>query len=66
MRDTIPILQCDHEDGCTAYIIDYHSMCTDKWKELLAEGWRFDPYRDSDVAYCPEHAEEADGEDGGS
>jgi hypothetical protein len=50
----IPILQCDHEDGCEEYITNYYEMCADNWRERMP-GWYFDPYEDVDTAYCPKH-----------
>jgi hypothetical protein len=57
MRSTVPILICDHEDGCDRWEIDYHGMGVDNWRDLLG-GWAYDPYVD-DTAYCPDHKGES-------
>lgn len=55
MKGTVPIVTCDHEDGCDEWMLDHYEMCVDNWKDFL-DGWAYDPYRYRDDAFCPEHA----------
>lgn len=52
----VPVQMCDHEDGCTEWMIDYYALYADNWTDFLG-GWQFDPYSpcDRDLALCPEH-----------
>lgn len=58
MRGTAPTLDCDHEDGCTQWIIDYYGMGAENWRDHL-KGWHYDPYMDVEESYCPDHRQEA-------
>lgn len=54
MRGTVPILSCDHKDGCDNWVVDNYELGVTNWREVL-RGWEYDPYADRDAAYCPEH-----------
>lgn len=54
MRGTIPILTCDHEDGCDRWVIDNYELGAKEWREVM-RGWTYDPYADRDASICPEH-----------
>ena len=54
MRGTIPIVTCDHEDGCDEWMIDHYSMDVSNWRDFL-NGWKYDPWTYDDDALCPEH-----------
>lgn len=54
MRSVVPVLICDHEDACDAWITDEYAMGVDNWRDCLG-GWEYDPHRDTEAAYCPEH-----------
>ena len=51
---TVPVQTCDHEDGCDEWMIDYYALCANNWRDFLSQ-WQFDPYKDRDLAFCPEH-----------
>lgn len=51
---TLPVQMCDSEEGCTEWMIDYYALCADNWGDFLSQ-WQFDPYKDRDLAFCPEH-----------
>lgn len=57
---TVPIQMCDHENGCTEWMVDHYETGATNWRDLLG-GWAFDPYkpRDAFLAFCPKHATEA-------
>ena len=51
-RGTVPILTCDHEDGCDTWAVDYYAMGASVPK--LPDGWtRLDDY----YVLCPDHEE---------
>lgn len=54
MRGTVPILTCDSEDGCDQWVTDVYALGVMEWKEIM-RGWAYNPYKDPDSAYCPEH-----------
>lgn len=58
MKGTVPIVTCDHEDGCDEWMIDNWEMGVSNWRDLMP-GWTYDPYKDNDDALCPEHSREA-------
>lgn len=57
MRGTIPIITCDSEDGCDSWVVDNYELGVKEWREIM-RGWAYDPYKDRDSAYCPEHKKE--------
>jgi hypothetical protein len=59
MRGTIPILTCDHEDGCDAWVIDNYELGVTNWRECMRL-WVYDPHTDRESALCPEHKTEGD------
>jgi hypothetical protein len=54
MRGTVPILTCDHEDGCDSWVVDNYELGVEEWRVLM-RGWKYDPYANRDAAICPEH-----------
>lgn len=57
MRGIVPILSCDHEDGCTEWIIDEYELGIAEWREGMP-GWTYNPYKSRDSSYCPDHKKE--------
>lgn len=58
MRGTYPIVTCDHDSGCTEWMLDQWSACVDNWRDFL-DGWQYDPFRYDEIAcpaFCAEHA----------
>lgn len=55
MRYQQPMLSCDYGAGCDESIVDYHAMYASSWRELMT-GWQYDPCREVNGIYCPEHA----------
>lgn len=56
MRGTFPIITCDHEDGCDQWTLDWYRALASNWRDLMADGWQYDPYALGDSQFCPEHA----------
>mgnify|MGYP000159070977 CR=1 FL=1 len=56
MRATFPIITCDHEDGCDQWTLDWHQALASNWRELMAQGWTYNPHRPDEPQMCPEHA----------
>jgi len=54
MKGTLPILMCDHEDGCEEWLIDNYQMGVTNWR-TFAGSWDYDPHKDPDRAFCPKH-----------
>lgn len=54
MKGTIPVIYCDHEDGCGDWIIDHHAMDVSNWRDFL-NGWAYDPAK-PDEALCRFHS----------
>lgn len=57
MRGSYPIVTCDHEDGCTEWMLDHWSADVSNWKTFL-DDWQYDPYRydeNKNPALCPKH-----------
>lgn len=52
-KGTVPILTCDHEDGCDVWAIDYYEMGV--VGPRLPDGWTRDPNADYYV-FCPDHS----------
>jgi hypothetical protein len=55
VKSTIPTLHCDHESGCPEWTPDWYELTCSNWRDLL-DGWDYDPYRDPDASFCPEHS----------
>jgi hypothetical protein len=60
MRATFPIITCDDDSGCDQWTLDWYSALVSNWRELMAPGWRYDPYRPDRPQLCPSHAELSD------
>ncbi len=58
MRSTFPIITCDSEDGCSEWTLDWYEALASNWQELMAEGWRYNPYRADEPQLCPVHNED--------
>lgn len=55
MKGSFPILACDHEDGCDQWTLDWYEALASNWRELMAPGWQYEPYRDQVPHLCPDH-----------
>lgn len=55
-QGTIPIVMCDYESGCDEWFIDDYEMGASNWRELVPEGWAYNPYDTTESDLCPEHA----------
>jgi hypothetical protein len=55
VKGNMPVLYCDAEEGCAEWMIDHRAMDVDNWRELVPEGWTYDPYKDAEAALCPYH-----------
>lgn len=57
MRSTFPIVTCDSEDGCDQWTLDWYSALASNWRELMADGWQYNPHRLDEPQLCPEHVD---------
>lgn len=57
MKGTFPIITCDDEHGCDQWTLDWYEGLASNWRELMAEGWRYNPHRAAEPHLCPDHAE---------
>jgi hypothetical protein len=60
-RGTVPIVTCDHEDGCDQWMLDHWTMGVTNWQTFL-DGWKYDPHQYDEIrrpALCPDHNPDA-------
>lgn len=57
MKATFPIIICDHEDGCEAWTLDWYTANVTDWRDLMAEGWQYDPDHPDRPHLCSRHNE---------